>query len=72
MASPLATPKFQLRRNFVYAGTVRLCENPWKNNKILILLWQEKMIRGKYEAYSGRPHLSADRQAGRKKILSNL
>jgi len=34
-----------------------------KNNKILISFWQEKMIRGKYEVYSGRPHLSADRQA---------
>jgi len=39
-----------------------------KNNKILISFWQEKIIRGKYEVYSGHSHLSANRQ-GRQTIL---
>jgi len=39
-----------------------------KNNKILIHFGKKKMIRGKYEVYSGRSHLSADRQ-GRQTIL---
>ena len=34
------TPK--LLCNFVCTENVRLCENPLKNNKILISFWQEK------------------------------
>ncbi|AMM42231.1 hypothetical protein HS1_002449 [Candidatus Desulfofervidus auxilii] len=30
------------KRDFTYPQPVSLCENPLKNNKILILFWQEK------------------------------
>ena len=49
-------------------NNIRLSENPWKIIKYWYHFGKKKMIRGEYEAYLGRSHLSADRQ-GRQTLL---